>query len=306
MDGQQHRAPDTFASKTEATLYLDTMRVQITEGTWLDPRVSGATLESYARSWIAQRPGPRGRPLAVRTRETYRNSLNLHIEPTLGHLPLNKVTPAIVRTWHSELVATGKATAARQAYALLRAVMTTAVDDGVLHRNPCRIPGAGQPERSKIELLDQADVDALTDAMPDHLRALVVVTFWAHLRLGEVVALRRGDVDLDAGTLHVQRQEVETDNGPLETPPKPPSIRTVSLPAPAIDAIEECLAIATRASLPGARLFTRPDGQPLRAHHVHNAWTTARKIAGLPRARFNDLRHAGLTLAAQEGRPWPT
>jgi len=48
-------------------------------------------------------------------------------------------------------------------------------------------------------------------------------------------------------------------------------------------------------------LFTRVDGLPLRAHHVHNAWTTARKIAGLPHARFHDLRHAGLTPAAQEG-----
>jgi len=79
----------------------------------------------------------------------------------------------------------------------------------------------------------------------------------------------------------VQRQEVETDNGPLETPPKAASIRTVSLPAPAIDALAEHLAIATRASLPGARLFTQRDGQPLRAHHVHNAWTTGRSLACL-------------------------
>ena len=136
VDGQQHRAPDTFASKTEATLYLDTMRVQITEGTWLDPRVSGETLESYARAWIAQRQGPRGPPLAERTRETYLNSLDRHNAPRIGHLPLAKVSPSIVRTWHSDLVATGKPTAARQSYALLRAVMTTAVDDGALHRNP--------------------------------------------------------------------------------------------------------------------------------------------------------------------------
>ena len=107
-----------------------------TEGTWLDPRVSGETLESYARAWIAQRQGPRGPPLAERTRETYLNSLDRHNAPRIGHLPLAKVSPSIVRTWHSDLVATGKPTAARQSYALLRAVMTTAVDDGALHRNP--------------------------------------------------------------------------------------------------------------------------------------------------------------------------
>jgi integrase len=39
----------------------------------------------------------------------------------------------------------------------------------------------------------------------------------------------------------------------------------------------------------------------LRAHHVHAAWNTARKRASLPEAHPPDLRHTGLTLAAQNG-----
>jgi len=295
-----HRAPTTFATKGDAGRYLDAVRTRMAEGLWLDPEKSGQTLETYARAWVAQR-SPRGRPLAVRTGETYRNSLDRHISPRIGHLALSKVTPSVVREWHSELVATGKPTAARQAYALLRAVLNTAVDDGSLHRNPCRIAGAGQPKRTTFDLLDRADVAALTDALPPHLQTLVTVTFWAHLRLGEVVALRRGDVDLAARTLHVARQVVETDNGPVETPPKAASIRTIHLPEPAVVALTKYLAIAAGSSLPGARLFTRPDGRPLRGHHIHKAWGPARKAAGLPSARFHDLRHAGLTLAAQYG-----
>jgi integrase len=53
--------------------------------------------------------------------------------------------------------------------------------------------------------------------------------------------------------------------------------------------------------LPTARLFVRRDGRTLRAHHVHAAWSTARRAADLPHVHLHDLRHAGLTLAAQSG-----
>lgn len=135
------------------------------EGLWLDPEKSGQTLETYARAWIAQR-SPRGRPLAVRTRETYVGSLERHIGPRIGHLPLSKVTPSVVREWNSELVASGKLRAASQAYAFLHAVFATAVDDDAVHRNPCRIAGAGQPNSPEQPLIDLDDLDRLTAAMP--------------------------------------------------------------------------------------------------------------------------------------------
>lgn len=90
------------------------------------------------------------------------------------------------------------------------------------------------------------------------------------------------NVNLTAGTLRVERQEVETDNGPLETAPKAASIRTIHLPAPASEALAEHVAIAAGSSLPCARLFTRSDGRPLRTHHIHHAWGSARTAAGLP------------------------
>ncbi len=150
-------------------------------------------------------------------------------------------------------------------------------------------------------MLDLDDVTALANAMPDHLRCLVYVKFWAVLRLGEVVALRREDVDLDAGALRVQRQEVELVGRQQEKLPKTDRTRIVVLPAPVTQALAAHLAIAAGSSLPSRRLFTRADGRPLRGHHVQSAWQTARKAAGLPGVHLHDLRHARLTLAAQRG-----
>jgi integrase len=169
-----------------------------------------------------------------------------------------------------------------------------------LPRNPCRIRGAGQPNSPERPLLTVEDVDALATAIRPHLHALVLVGFWGHLRLGELLGLERADVDLDEGTVRVKRQAVETDEGPVVSEPKAASRRTVYLPEPAIDALRDHLAVRPLA-MPSARVFTRPDGSELRAHHVHNAWQTARGKVGMADAHVHDLRHAGLTLATQSG-----
>lgn len=54
----------------------------------------------------------------------------------------------------------------------------------------------------------------LADAMRDRrFRAMVLVTTFASLRWGEVTALRRADLDLDAGTVRVRAAFVERSTG---------------------------------------------------------------------------------------------
>lgn len=298
-DGRDRSAPTTFASKTDAARFLAATEVDMARGAWLDPHRTVVRLREYSHSWLAERT-VRGRPLAVRTRETYRHSLDRWVLPTLGDLTLDRITPAVVRTWHAKTSAGTGPTAARQAYAVLRAILSTAVADDLIARNPCRIVGAGQARSDERPLLDLDQVETLADAMPEHLRGLVQLAFWGHLRLGELVALRVEDIDLNAGTVAVRRQVVETDDGPLEGPPKAGSHRIVHLPDQGVDALDDHLRVR-RVAVPTDHLFARPDGSELRAHHVHTAWSTARRRVGLPGAHLHDLRHAGLTLAAQSG-----
>lgn len=298
--GELLPGPKTFATKVEASRYLAAIETDMARGQWVDPRGSSVLLADYSRAWLQERT-VRGRPLAPRTTDTYRHSLNAWILPTLGDVPLNKITPAHVRRWHALVSSQTGVTAVRQAYAVLRAVLNTAVADEALHRNPCRIKGAGQAHTPERPLLGLDEVEALIAAMPVELRTLTTLAFWAHTRLGEVLALRRSDVLLGRGHLRVERQAVEVDGeGARITEPKAGSRRTVTLPDPAVDALREHLQTMPP-GLPGAPLFTRADGSELRAHHVHYAWKFARQQAGLPDAHFHDLRHAGLTLSAQTG-----
>jgi integrase len=295
-DGKLRAAPQLFLTRVKASAFLADVEAQQNKGVWIDPRSQTETLRAFAGLWLEQRK------IAPRTRELYGDLLRLHILPTLGDMRIGGITPVAVRNWHHATSERTGPTRTRQAYALLRAILNTAVDDEILHRNPCRIPGAGQMNHPERPLLSLAQVDRLLDALDENMRVPVLIAFWAHLRLGELVALQRQDFDLESGVLHVRRQIVRTRRGPLETEPKAASRRSVHLPDEAIKALGEHLSNA-EPSLPSAWLFTWKNGVPLRHHHVQNAWYAARLVAVLPHARFHDLRHAGLTLAALGGTP---
>jgi integrase len=138
----------------------------------------------------------------------------------------------------------------------------------------------------------------------DRYRALVFLATFASLRWGEVVALVRRDIDLEAGAVSVRRQYLELDTGDLVIgPPKSRAgRRTVSFPAGIVPLIREHL----RAHVPddpSALVFAGPNGGVLRRGNFRRAsrWPLAVETLGLPNLHFHDLRHTGNTLAAQSG-----
>ncbi|WP_235857156.1 tyrosine-type recombinase/integrase [Occultella glacieicola] len=142
---------------------------------------------------------------------------------------------------------------------------------------------------------------ALAAAMPERLRIAVPLAAWCAMRIGEVLGLQRRDLDhLDdaaRATLHVRRQ-FNVKAGRL-TPPKVGSTRSVALPAFLLTDLRTHLDTHTGPEPEAAVLATRRGRVSQTA--LDNAWRVARTEAGLPRFRFHDLRHTGLTVYAQQG-----
>lgn len=93
-----------------------------------------------------------------------------------------------------------------KAYRLLRAIMNTAVDDGLIKRNPCRIKGAGNEKSPERPVLSVAQVYALADTVGPAYRARILLATFASLRWAELAALRPEDIDLAACTVRISRQ----------------------------------------------------------------------------------------------------
>jgi integrase len=166
-----------------------------------DPDRGKVLLGDYARTRIKERPG-----LRPKTVELYTWLLERHIVPGLGGVAVGKLTTQMIRSWRTKLIDNGvSVSTAAKAYRPLRAVLMTAVEeDKLLSRNPCRIKGADNEQTPERPILTVAQVFELADKMADRRsRALILLATFAGLRWGEVIALRRSDIDIEARTVRV-------------------------------------------------------------------------------------------------------
>ena len=132
-------------------------------------------------------------------------------------------------------------------YALLRAILATAVTDELIDSSPCRIRGAGQTQRvHKIRPASVAELAELTAAMPDRLKLAVPLASWCALRFGEMIELRRGDIDLSDEVIRVRRAAAEAhrrQGGHIIGEPKlRAGVRDVCDPAASLRVVESHLA----------------------------------------------------------------
>jgi integrase len=97
-----------------------------------------------------------------------------------------------------------------KAYRLLKAIFNTAVDDGLIRRNPCRVKGAGQEKAPERPVLTVPQVYALAAVVDEHYRVLVLLAAFTSLRWGELAALRRSDIDIQARTVRVTRRSLSS------------------------------------------------------------------------------------------------
>jgi len=299
-DGIDRPAPRTFASKTDANQWLTRVEAEIIKETWRDPDAGRVPLGDYTQEWIKHRPG-----LRPRTVDLYRWLYRRYIAPTMADRLLSDITPGVVRSWHADLLTDGVArTMVAKAYRLLRAVLNTAVDDELIHRNPCRIKGAGVEHAPERPVATIPQVFELAALVPTRLRTLILLAAFTSLRYGELAALRRRDIGRRCETITVRATLVERQTGEIVVGPPKTSAgrRTVTIPAAIRRDVRAHLANFVGDD-PDARVFTGATGAVLRRSNFQRVsnWTAVVTEVGLPGFHFHDLRHTGNTLASQTG-----
>lgn len=306
--GLRVRITTTFVDEADCEFWLTTAEREISRDTWRHPDDVAAdtqtrpevTFGDYSRQWLRERHTPRGRPLAPGTVQAHERALRLMTYPTFEHMPIRLLTAGQVRTWYAEL-GTGRPAQRTRAYSVLRAICDTAVEDKLLLSNPCTIKGAGRAGKGrrsmKVATLPELDVALAT--MPERLRITVILATWCALRSGEVRELRRGDIE---GALIKVTRAVTWVKGRyvIGDPKSEAGIRDVTIPP---HVLPDVVAHLEKHVGPGkdALLVTSRDGGTLPHSTLQAAWDRSRTAAGRPDLRFHDLRHTGLTRAAQAG-----
>lgn len=302
MGHQRVKAPTTFRTKAEAGAWLAREQVRIEAGAAGSPRVvkpAAPRLGEYAERWL------RDRPVRPSTRVTYRRYLDLHILPVLGSRRLDEITADVIRAWHNE-VAPGAPTVRARAYAFLKTVLGSAVDEDLIPANPCRIRGAGNVRpATEVVTASPAQVAQLAQAVPERFALAILLGAWCQIRVGECLALRRRDVDVERGVIHVRQGVTWQDGAPHYGPPKTAAgLRSVHMP-PFVGAAAQAHLAAHANSGKDGLLFPALPGadEPI---HLSTFSTEVVKRGvrqtDLPSTfRFHHLRHTGLSILAENG-----
>lgn len=297
-DGVLRPAPQTFDRKRDAEQHLADVQSDRARGRWVDPRAGSVTLAVYGERWINEHPS-----LEQSTSERYISAFRLYLLPYLGHLAINEIDAASVRQWYSQRLREGKGRpSVAKAYRLLRAMLNTAVDDDLVSRNPCRVRGAGEdgsPERPTLRV-DQ--VYSVLSEMPERFRAMVLLATFTTLRLGELAALRRRDLDLTQGWVTVSRGLVELSTGRLviKGPKSDAGNREVGIPTELLPELRKHVEWFAQPG-PDGHVFVGPKGGYIRRQNFRRLWVAAVGRAGVTHVHFHDLRHTGNKLAAESG-----
>lgn len=267
-------------------------------GTWVDPKLAGETLRAYATRWTQERSG-----LSERTLELYQGLLNRQILPFLGDHEVRGIKPAEVRTWRQTLLdsGTGASTVAK-AYRLLRAIFSTAVDDEAILRNPCRIKGGGVEPTPERPIVTLAEVWQLAEAIDERYRLLVLLAVFGSMRWGELMGLRRGDLDLDEALVRIERSTTEVGTRLVTKSPKTDAgRRVVALPVALVPEIRKHLDSFAEPGEEG-RVFVGPKGATPFRRNFAKLWSRAKARASVSaELHFHDLRHTGNHFAAASG-----
>jgi len=307
------RLVTVHGTKREAEAELVRQLAALDGGTDVEP--SKSTIESYLRTWIDTAEAV---ALSPKTSERYRQFIEQQIIPHLASLPLQKLRPAHVATWHGVLLKgggrEGRALAARtvgHAHRVLHKALEDACRRELIARNPASIIPPPKVAAEEMATLSAEQVKPVLAAMKDSsIYPQGVRLLSTGIRRGELCGLQWGDLDLDAGKLRVERSIEKTKAGlRVKSPKTRHGRRLITLPASAAAVLREHRRkqLELRVALGAGRLpddafvFGTVEGKPRDPDRITQDWKRFAAARNLPRVTLHGLRHASASALIAAG-----
>ncbi|MEU3856071.1 site-specific integrase [Streptomyces sp. NPDC028722] len=254
-DGTEKSKSFPDGQKRLADQWLAAIEADMSRGQYVDPAAGRVTFGQYAEKWL------KTQTTDMTTRESVESAIRGHAIPYLGPRPLGSFKPEHIRDWLSNLEQVVPASSYRRViYNNVSTILSAAVDDGHLSKNPCRAQSVRPPAAGTGRVVPwSADrVFAVRAALPEQYHAVVDLGAGCGLRQGEIFGLTADALGFDSGWLHVGNQ-VKVSRGRLVfSPPKRNKVRDVPLP----DRVAHVLKAHMEAfpSVEVALPWLRPDG----------------------------------------------
>ena len=255
--------------------------------------------------WYQYFSSPKLRPT---TQATYENRIYGHIIPSIGKIPISKLTQNDLQQFYAKLKRTGRKVnvelkgtgvsdrMVRSCHALCRSSLEKAVEERLITRNPsigCKLP---PKKNGEMKVLTQNEiVRLLNQAYDEGYYEMFLLELTTGMRRGEILGLKWRDLNLETGELNIKRQL--TTKG-ISVPKTKSSIRTILLPPDMLELLREMKKTAKY-----DWIFPSPvkEGEPRNPTAITKRFRIMLERAHCKHVRFHDLRHTFATMALENG-----
>jgi integrase len=283
-------------------------------------QLSRVTFFQYAPEWVRTYAGRTRHGLRDATRRDYARELGRDpdtlepLEPArgavafFGRMRLVEIEPRDIKAYGAEVAKRGvKPNTVRLALAPVKALLATALEDGLIRSNPAagvRIAqtngnAEGEVEGGeRVKALTEQELGKLLAEVPEEWSLLVTVLAHGGLRISEALPLRWGDIDFGRRRLLVRRSlsrgqigRPKSEYGRRDVPLTKGTARMlwVARKSPGVDGRD------------GALIFSDGEGGYLDRTQVFRVVRAAGKRAGVPWVGLHTLRHTAATILFRHG-----
>ena len=261
---------------------------------------SSRTFRDYAEmNWL-----PEVLPtLKYSTQRHYQYMLRVHLYPVFGNVQLRLISRDAVQAFIAAKLRSGLSwRTVKGLRTVFGTVMASAEAAELIPSNPVRktrFPRRGPVKQ--IAAIAPEKIRELLDALPEPSRSLAQLLVLTGLRIGELLALRWRDVDLERKVLRVTQTVYD---GHFDEPKSQRSRRSVPLGAKSIEVLS---VFRLTQPNPDALVFSTRAGTPFDRHNLLNRELKPTcKQLGLVGVNWHWLRHANATLLDAVGTPLGT
>jgi integrase len=298
-----------FYGATAAEVQEQLLKARSDNARGIPVAVERRTVAQFLDHWLEQTVKSSARP---RSFESFGTIVRKHIEPAIGRIRLDKLSPQHVQTLLGSKLKAGLAPqTVVNIRTVLRSALAQALKWGLVARNVAALVESPRIPRPMVHALAADEARALLEAArDDRFEAVYVLALNLGMRRGEILGLAWTDIDFDSRTLRVsqamqrvgrrlQVTEVKTER----------SRRLIAIPDGVVRALkarhlvqlEERMAAGQRWQSIGL-VFTNPSGGPLEPITLHRNFKRVLAKAGIPTStRFHDLRHSAASLLLAQG-----
>jgi len=308
VTGRRKRRWHSFeGTKRQAQVRCAELVAELQSGTSVDPSKITVVefLDRFDRDWAALH-------VSARSRDRYRFALD-HVRRHLGNRMLQKVQPADIAALYASLTREGLAPrTTRMVHTALHRALGQAKNWGILRDNPADIAKPPKAPSKETPMLQPSEAVGLLDRLRGQpLYLIASLALGTGMRRNELLGLRWGDVDLDAGRLTIEQalEQTATYGIRIKAPKTKHGRRTISLPAHLVAELrqywreqqEQRLGMGLGKAPDSAPVFATADGGHVSPNAITKAWPVAMAAIGMPAVTLHSLRHTHASMLINAG-----